>query len=202
VNSRNIKVNLRKNLIEVNSKDKLAIFEDLDNPGKIEKIPYEMLHVTPPMGPYPLIKSNSEDIPDATGFVDVDKGTLQHVRHPNIFAIGDCTNLPTAKTAAAVAAENGILFRNLSNVMDGKEPELSYDGYTSCPLVTGYEKCILAEFDYTGQPLETFPINQAKERRTMFQLKKHAMPFLYFNLMLRGYWNGPGVFRKMFAPFK
>lgn len=33
---------------------------------------------------------------------DVDKETLQHKKYPNIFGIGDCTNLPTSKTAAAV----------------------------------------------------------------------------------------------------
>lgn len=66
-----------------------------------------MLHVSPPMGPYDLIKSKSEDIADAAGFVDVNKETLQHVRYPNVFALGDCTNLPTAKTAAAVGKLNG-----------------------------------------------------------------------------------------------
>ncbi|CAL8107463.1 unnamed protein product [Orchesella dallaii] len=202
VKSRDISVNLRRNLVEVNARNKTAIFEDLDNAGKLETVSYEMLHVTPPMGAYDLIKKNSEDIPDAAGFVDVNKGTLQHVRHPNVFAIGDCANLPTAKTAAAVAGENGILFRNLTNVMNGKEPELIYDGYTSCPLVTGYDKCILAEFDYNGQPLETFPIDQSKERRSMFLMKKDVMPEIYWNLMLKGNWNGPAPFRKLFAPFK
>jgi len=37
---------------------------------------------------------------DSNGFVDIDKGTLQHVKYPNIFGIGDCTNAPTSKTAA------------------------------------------------------------------------------------------------------
>lgn len=37
-----------------------------------------------------------------------------------------------------------------------------YDGYTSCPLVTGHSKLILAEFDYNGNPLETFPFDQGK----------------------------------------
>lgn len=86
--------------------------------------------------------------------------------------------------------------------MNGKQPNLRYDGYTSCPLVTGYEKCILAEFDYTGQPLETFPIDQSKERKSMFILKRDVMPSIYFNLMLRGKWNGPAPFRSLFAPFK
>ena len=57
---------------------------------------------------------------DANGFVDVVKETLQHKKFPNVFAIGDCTNLPTSKTAAAIAGSNSILVRNLINVMDGK----------------------------------------------------------------------------------
>ena len=69
--------------------------------------------------------------------------------------------------------------------MEGKKPSKSYDGYTSCPLVTGYSTCILAEFDYDGKPLETLPINQAKERLTSFLLKKEIMPMLYWKLMLK-----------------
>ena len=69
--------------------------------------------------------------------------------------------------------------------MEGKKPTQKYDGYTSCPLVTGYSKCILAEFDYDGQPLETLPINQAKERNTSFFMKKEIMPVLYWKLMLK-----------------
>lgn len=59
-----------------------------------------MLHVTPPMGP-PDVLINSP-VSDAIGWVDVDKETLQHKKYPNVFGIGDCTNLPTSKTAAAV----------------------------------------------------------------------------------------------------
>ena len=57
---------------------------------------------------------------DANGFIDVVKETLQHKTFPNVFAIGDCTNLPTSKTAAAIAASNSILVQNLINVMDKK----------------------------------------------------------------------------------
>lgn len=39
---------------------------------------------------------------------------------------------------------------------------MQYDGYTSCPLITGYGKTILAEFDFNAQPLETFPFDQGK----------------------------------------
>lgn len=69
--------------------------------------------------------------------------------------------------------------------MNGKKATEEYDGYTSCPLVTGYSSCILAEFDYNLQPLETFPVDQSKERKSMFHLKKSLMPSLYWNAMLR-----------------
>jgi sulfide:quinone oxidoreductase len=69
--------------------------------------------------------------------------------------------------------------------MAGKTLGATYDGYTSCPLVTGYDSCIMAEFDYDANPLETFPFDQGVERHTMFFMKKDIMPQLYFNLMLR-----------------
>lgn len=59
-----------------------------------------MLHVTPPMGPNSVIKGSL--LADEAGWLDVDKENLQHKRYPNVFGIGDCTNLPTSKTAAAV----------------------------------------------------------------------------------------------------
>ena len=60
-----------------------------------------MLHVTPPMGPFDAIK-NCQELVDGAGFVNVNKETLQHVNYKNVFGIGDCTNIPVAKTAAAV----------------------------------------------------------------------------------------------------
>ena len=69
---------------------------------------------------------------------------------------------------------------------DGKAPSASYDGYTSCPLVTGYGKLVMAEFDYDKNPQETFPVDQSKERRSMYFVKKHLLPQLYWNGMLKG----------------
>ncbi|XP_064222083.1 sulfide:quinone oxidoreductase, mitochondrial isoform X2 [Aotus nancymaae] len=157
---------------------------------------YEMLHVTPPMSPPDVLKTSP--VADAAGWVDVDKETLQHKRYPNVFGIGDCTNLPTSKTAAAVAAQSGILDRTISLIMKNQTPTKKYDGYTSCPLVTGYNRVILAEFDYKAEPLETFPVDQSKERLSMYLMKADLMPLLYWNMMLRGYWGGPAFLRKLF----
>ncbi|CAM1299458.1 SQRDL (predicted) [Pycnogonum litorale] len=140
---------------------------------------------------------------DATGYLDVNKQTLQHNRYKNVFGIGDCTSVPTPKTAAAVAAQLGILRKNLKADMAGESLRSEYDGYTSCPLVVGYNKCIMAEFDFSLKALETFPFDQGKRRRSMYYFKKDLLPEIYWNLMLkvhfRGYWEGPRVFRKMFS---
>ncbi len=61
---------------------------------------YAMLHIGAPCSPIPVLKESA--LVDATGFVSVNRDTLQHTKYPNVFGIGDCTNAPTAKTAAAV----------------------------------------------------------------------------------------------------
>uniref|UniRef100_A0A1B6EDK7 Sulfide:quinone oxidoreductase, mitochondrial n=1 Tax=Clastoptera arizonana TaxID=38151 RepID=A0A1B6EDK7_9HEMI len=193
---RNINVDFREELIEVKSGSKEAVFKNLDKPDEIKTIDYEMLHVTPPMGP-PTVLKTAPELLDQAGYLNVNKETLQHVKFKNIFGIGDCTNLPTSKTAAAVAGQGGVLFQNLYSLMQKGSLDCKYNGYTSCPLVTGYKSCILAEFDYNQQPLETFPINQGIERYSMFLMKKDIMPFIYWKLMLNGMWDGPQVFRKI-----
>ncbi|XP_066491530.1 sulfide:quinone oxidoreductase, mitochondrial [Tiliqua scincoides] len=195
IKSRNIAVNYKHNLTEVRADKQEAVFENLDKPGETVVYQYDMLHVTPPMGP-PDVLLNSP-VSDAAGWVDVDKETLQHKRYPNVFGIGDCTNLPTSKTAAAIAGQSGVLDRTISAIMKGKAPTKKYDGYTSCPLVTNYNRAILAEFDYNAQPLETFPIDQSKERLTSFHMKADLMPILYWHGLLKGYWGGPAPIRKL-----
>nr|XP_033776760.1 sulfide:quinone oxidoreductase, mitochondrial isoform X1 [Geotrypetes seraphini]XP_033776762.1 sulfide:quinone oxidoreductase, mitochondrial isoform X1 [Geotrypetes seraphini]XP_033776763.1 sulfide:quinone oxidoreductase, mitochondrial isoform X1 [Geotrypetes seraphini] len=195
IKDRNINVNYRQSLIEVRADNQEAVFENLDNPGETKVFQYEMLHVTPPMGP-PDVLVNSP-VSDTAGWVDVDKETLQHTKYPNVFGIGDCTNLPTSKTVAAVAAQSGVLDKTISLVMKNQTPTKKYDGYTSCPLVTNYNKVILAEFDYNAQPLETFPFDQSKERWTMYHMKADMMPFLYWYGLLNGLWGGPAPIRKL-----
>ena len=75
---------------------------------------------------------------------------------------------------------------NLISALRGGPPTVRYDGYTSCPLVTGYDRLVLAEFNYERRPAETFPFDQSKERRSMYLLKKYGLPALYWHAMLRG----------------
>ncbi|NJK32805.1 MAG: pyridine nucleotide-disulfide oxidoreductase, partial [Deltaproteobacteria bacterium] len=78
------------------------------------------------------------------------------------------------------------LVENLLALRAGRAPEARYDGYASCPLITGYGTCIMAEFDYDGVPTETFPFDQAQERTSMYMLKAYGLPKMYWHGMLRG----------------
>jgi eukaryotic sulfide quinone oxidoreductase len=154
---------------------------------------FDLLHVTPKMGPHQFIKDSA--LANGTGYVDVDDGTTQHKKYPNVWSAGDASSLPTSKTAAAVTAEAPVVVRNLLLAMEGKAPDAVYDGYTSCPLLTEYGKVLLAEFKYGGVPKETFGdwlgIDQATPRRSFWHLKKDFFPWVYYNNMVNGTWGGP-----------
>ena len=104
----------------------------------------------------------------------------------NIFGIGDATSTPNSKTGAAVRKQAPVLVKNLLALMNGQPLPAQYNGYGSCPIVTGYGKLILAEFDYDNTPTETFPFDQSKPRWSMWLLKKYVLPWLYWNKILKG----------------
>ncbi|SPC60836.1 related to sulfide:quinone oxidoreductase, mitochondrial precursor [Ustilago sp. UG-2017b] len=178
-----------------------AVFNRPNGAEQVRK-QFDLLHVTPKMGPLAVIKNSP--LADGAGFVDVDQGTTRHKRFDNVWSIGDASSLPTSKTAAAITAEAPVLVRNLGQALEGKEPDAAYDGYTSCPLLTEYGKVMLAEFKYGGQPKETFGslfgIDQSVPRRAFYHLKKDLFPWVYYNSYVKGTWSGPKGFSFTAAP--
>ncbi|KAH7348461.1 hypothetical protein BKA65DRAFT_427477 [Rhexocercosporidium sp. MPI-PUGE-AT-0058] len=154
---------------------------------------FDFLHVTPKNRPHTFVKESS--LSNEAGYVDVNEGTTRHRKFNNVWSIGDASSLPTSKTVAAITSQAPVLVRNLMLVLDGKEPEAVYDGYTSCPLLTEYGKVLLAEFKYGGEPKETFNswlgIDQAVPRRAFYHLKKDFFPWVYGKYMVKGQWGGP-----------
>lgn len=173
-------------LVEIDGENKKAKFIGIgaDNKDREYWMDYEMIHVTPPQGAPDFIKNSP--LANANGWVDVHKHTLQHVRYANIFSLGDAAGLPSSKTGAAIRKQAPVLVQNLLDMIQGKLLAASYNGYSSCPIVTAYGKLMLAEFDYENHPMETFPFDQSKERRSMYILKKYILPWLYWNQILPG----------------
>jgi sulfide:quinone oxidoreductase len=159
-----------------------------DGGGHRETVDYDFLHVVPRQSAPDFLKGSAlaaADDPD--GLVEVNAATLQHVRYHDVFALGDCSGAPNAKTGAAVRKQAPVVVRNLRDVAAELPPSATYDGYSSCPIVTSRHTVVLAEFDYSGEPHPTIPwIDTARERRDMWLLKRYGLPFLYWNLMLRG----------------
>ncbi|HNU58004.1 MAG TPA: FAD/NAD(P)-binding oxidoreductase [Flavobacteriales bacterium] len=185
-----IKLNFNWRLDEIDGPGKRARFVGFGEKNKDEErwVEYDMIHVTPPQSAPDFIKQSP--LANQAGWVDVDKHSLQHVRYKNIWSIGDAAGLPTSKTGAAIRKQTPTVVANILDAMAGRTPHVDYNGYTSCPLVTGYGKLVLAEFDYNNKPQETFPFDQSKERWSMYQLKKQVLPRLYWNFILRGQAQG------------
>lgn len=152
--------------------------------GETVEIDYEMMHVTPPQSAPDFIKRSP--LADHEGWVEVDKYTTQHIRFGNVFSLGDCSSLPCSKTGAAIRKQAPVTVANLLAARAKQPLAARYDGYSSCPLITGIGQVVLAEFDYDGKPCESFPFDQAQPRYSMYVLKAYVLPEIYWNGMLRG----------------
>jgi NADPH-dependent 2,4-dienoyl-CoA reductase/sulfur reductase-like enzyme len=154
---KDIKVHHTTDLVKIDKDRRVATFRNLKTMEETTK-KFDAMHVTPYMSPPDAIKNSP--LADKTGFIDINKETLQHTKYPNVFALGDCSNLPTSKTAAAIGSQAPVLVSNLVHQMKGEELTAKYNGYTSCPIFVGNGKLVLAEFLYGGVVDETFPWDQ------------------------------------------
>lgn len=154
-------------------------------------IHFDMLHLAPPQAAPKFVRESS--LVNSTGWLDVDLNSLQHNKYPNIFGLGDVAGLPTAKTGAAIRKQVPVVVDNIVRLLKGQNAgNQSYKGYSSCPLITGYGKMVLAEFDYdnnfTPDPKlkQMLVFDSAKEHWRLWMLKKYGLPYLYWHKMLKG----------------
>ena len=184
ISRKGIRADYKKDLIKVDGPNKQAVFRDLDS-GEEETLDYDMIHAVPYMSAPDFIKRSP--LANSDGWVDVDPHTLQHNGYGNIFSLGDVSSAPTSKTGAAIRKQAPVVASHIKSMLKGGvRSSRRYDGYTSCPLVTGYNSLIMAEFKYDNVPSETFPVNQAKERKSMYMVKKYGLPAMYWRGMMKG----------------
>jgi sulfide:quinone oxidoreductase len=132
----------------------------------------------------------SPGLGDALGFVPTDKRTLQAAVKPNVFALGDATDLPTSKAGSVTHFEAEILTENVVRYLADQELESGYDGHANCFIETGFHKALLIDFNYETEPLPghfptPFGLPLLRESR-LNHLGKLAFQWVYWHALLPG----------------
>jgi len=148
------------------------------------------LLVTIPLHGGAAYVERSPGLGDALGFVPADKRTLQSAAAPNVFALGDATDLPTSKAGSVTHFEAEVLTENVVRFLEGLELDAGYDGHANCFIETGFRKALLIDFNYETEPLPGhFPgalgLPLLRESR-LNHLGKLFFQWLYWHALLPG----------------
>lgn len=182
-------LNFESKLVAIDGPAKIATFEQKcgDTVTRVQE-PFDIIHVVPPQVAPDFVRNSP--LAAASGFIEVNEATLQHVRYPNVFALGDACSASNAKTMAAARKQAPVVAVNVLAALEGKPPVADYDGYGSCPLTVERGKIVLAEFGYGGKLLPSFPnwlIDGTRPSRLSWLLKDTILPPIYWHGMLKGH---------------
>ncbi len=185
---RGIQVNYERVLKAIDPGRRIATFS---TPEGSEEQGYDFIHVIPPMRAPEAIRNSPLSWKTGAwaeeGWMEVDKGTLRHVRYSNVFGVGDIAGVPKGKTAASVKWQVPVAVDHLVAQIAGKTSNARYTGYTSCPLITRLGRAMLVEFDYQNNLTPSFPglIAPLEELWVSWVMKTMALKPTYIS-MLRG----------------
>ena len=148
------------------------------------------LLVTIPLHGGAAYLDRSPGLADALGFVQTDKHTLQTSVKPNVFALGDATDLPTSKAGSVTHFEAEVLTDNIAHYFRDEELEAGFDGHANCFIETGFHKALLIDFNYETEPLpghfpSAFGLPLLRESR-LNHLGKLAFQWVYWHALLPG----------------
>jgi sulfide:quinone oxidoreductase len=119
-----------------------------------EELPYDLLILVPPhKGQQFLIDSGLAPAPG--GWLATDRATLQVGGRPNVFALGDATDLPLSKAGSTAHFEAPVVTERIVAAVEGRavEPRKgNYLGKVMCFFEVGDGKGTLLQFDYEHPP--------------------------------------------------
>ena len=153
------------------------------------EVPFDLAVVIPLHGGQPYV-GRSPGLGDELDFVPTDPATLQSSAKPNVFAIGDATNVPASKAGSVTHFEGEVLVENIQRFLAGKELDGTYDGHANCFIETGFGKAMLIDFNYEQEPVTghfpaTVGMPLMKESR-MNHLGKLMFQWFYWHALLPG----------------
>jgi sulfide:quinone oxidoreductase len=128
---------------------------------------------------------------DALDFVMTDPHTLQSKAAPNVFAIGDATDLVASKAGSVAHFEGEVLAANIARYLRDEPLESAYDGHANCFVETGDGKALLIDFNSDVEPVPGhFPgpvgLPLLRESR-LNHWGKRAFEQVYWHALLPGY---------------
>ena len=172
------------NVMEVNNESRAIVSYD----GT--EVPYDLLVTIPTnMGDACIARSG---FGDDLNFIPTDHNTLQSKVHPDMFVIGDATNVPASKAGSVAHFEAEILTENILKYINNQPLNPSFDGHTNCFIESGKGKAMLIDFNYTQEPVEgTFPIAgigplKLLKESVFNHWGKLAFRWIYWNMLLKG----------------
>jgi len=154
------------------------------------EVPFDLL-VTVPLHEGAPYVGRSEGLGDELAFVPTEPHTLQSLARPNVFALGDATNVPISKAGSVTHFEGEALTENVRRFLSGEALEGSYDGHANCFIETGFGKALLIDFNYDTEPLPgrfpnaVGPLPLLRESR-LNHLGKLMFQWLYWHALLPG----------------
>ncbi len=153
------------------------------------EVPFD-LAVVIPLHSGAAYVGRSEGLGDDLNFVPTDKRTLQTIAKPNVFALGDATNVPASKAGSVTHFEGEVLVDNILRFLAGETLNSTFDGHANCFIETGFGKALLIDFNYDTEPLPGhFPtaigMPLLKESR-MNHLGKLMFQWVYWHALLQG----------------
>ncbi len=185
---RDIIMNYDRVLKSIDPAKRIATFSTEE--GDVE-LGYDFMNVVPPMVANDAVRNSP--LPWQTGawgeegWMEVERGSLRHVRYRNVFGVGDIAGVPKGKTAASVKWQVPVAMDHLIADIEGRESDEIYTGYTSCPMITRLGQAMLVEFDYENNLMPSFPgvIAPLEELWVSWVMKTMALKPTYIS-MLRG----------------
>ena len=153
------------------------------------EVPFDLAVVIPLHGGQPWV-GRSEGLGDELDFVPTNPATLQSNAKPNVFAIGDATNVPASKAGSVTHFEGDVLVENIKRHLAGEDLDASYDGHANCFIETGFGKAMLIDFNYDQEPVPGhFPAKVGmplmKESR-LNHMGKLMFQWFYWHALLPG----------------
>jgi len=156
------------------------------------EIPFDLLVTVPlNMGADFIGKSG---LGDDLNYVPVDKQNFLSKKYPNIFALGDASDIPASKAGSVAHFAIDLFAENFVEYVQGREMKHNFDGHANCFIESGNGKGLLIDFNYVTEPLPGMfpipvlgPMPLLKESR-LNHMGKLAFRWIYWNLLLKGRW--------------